>query len=355
MDLANGKKREGRRTPDLTKDSRSSPETDSPESRSNRLATKGGEHRYRETILQLGLYGALLILIGFFSVCSPYFFTVTNAENILLQANIVGMVAIAQTFVIVSGGIDLSVGSMIGLTGVTAGFVALRPDTGPILPFFAAITMGALAGAVNGGLIAMFRIPPFIVTLASLYAARGLALILTNTQNLYGFNPGFKFVGAGRIAGFPIIILIFISLSVIAYVLQEHTRFARHVYAIGGGRRAAEFFGVSVRRVELILYAVSGAVAGLAGAALAARVASAEPTAGIGFELTAIAAVIIGGTSLSGGEGGVQRSIVGMLILAIISNGLNLMAVPSYYQQVISAAVIVVAVVADQWSKARAE
>jgi ribose/xylose/arabinose/galactoside ABC-type transport system permease subunit len=337
---------------------------DVPHERANANEQPGGlrdivqdqrEFRYRELVLQLGLYFALVVLVIIFSSATPYFFTPRNLQNILLQVSVIGMTAVAQTFVIISGGIDLSVGSMIGLTGVATGFVALNPHSGAILPFCAAVAVGGLMGTVNGFLISYFKIPPFIVTLASFSAIRGLALIATGTQNLYGFNKDFKFVGAGNLGGIPIIVLIFLSLSVVAYLLQQHTKFARHVYAIGGDRKAAAFFGVSIRRVEVVLYAISGAVAGLSGAALTARVVSAEPNSGMGFELTAIAAVIIGGTSLSGGEGGVERTFVGVLILGVISNGLNLLAVPSYYQQVISAFIIVLAVIVDQWAKKRTD
>ncbi len=313
------------------------------------------QDKYRELVLQLGLYFGLGLLIFVFSLASPYFFTSRNLQNILLQVSVIGMIALGQTYVILSGGIDLSVGSMVGLTGVAAGFVALYPTTGAILPILAAVAVGALFGATNGALISFFKLPPFIVTLASFSAIRGLALIATGTQNLYGFNKAFKFIGAGNLGGIPIIVLIFLSLSLGAYLLQQHTKIVRHVYAIGGNRRAAAFFGVSIRRVEVILYAMSGAVAGLAGASLTARVASAEPNSGIGFELTAIAAVIIGGTSLTGGEGGVERTFVGVLILGVINNGLNLLSVPSYYQQVISAFIIVIAVIVDQWAKKRSD
>ncbi len=312
-----------------------------------------GLSAYREMILQLGLYGALLLLIVFFSWASPYFFTLNNLRNILLQVGVVGMIAIGQTFIIIAGGIDLSVGSIIGLAGVAAGFVALNPHTAAFLPVLAAIAVGSGVGCMNGYLINTFSIPSFIVTLASLSAVRGLALIVTGTQNLYGFNAAFKYLGAGSLAGLPIIVWLFLLVFAAAYLFQVHAPFARHVYAVGGDRRASALFGVSIRRVELVLFTLSGAIAGLAGAVLAARVASAEPNAGMGFELTAIAAVIVGGTSLTGGEGGVERTFVGVLILGVIGNGLNLLNVPSYYQQVIYGFIIVAAVIVDQWAKRR--
>lgn len=317
-------------------------------------ARRLAEVRVREFAFQLALYLVLAALIGFFTWASPYFFQTNNLRNILLQVGVVGMIAIGQTFVIVAGGIDLSVGSMIGVTGVVAGLVALHPELGAILPILAAVATGCVFGSVNGAVTSFFNIPSFITTLASLSMLRGLALIITDTQNLYGFNDAFKYVGAGSIAGLPIIVWLFILLLIAAYIFQQHAPFARHVYAVGGDRRAAALFGISIRRVEVALFALSGAIAGLAGAVLAARVASAEPNAGMGFELTSIAAVIIGGTSLSGGEGGVQRTFVGVLILGVINNGLNLLAVPSYYQQVVAGIVIVLAVILDQWAKRRA-
>jgi ribose/xylose/arabinose/galactoside ABC-type transport system permease subunit len=308
---------------------------------------------YRELVLQLGLYATLAVLIAFFTVVSPYFFTASNLRNILLQVGVVGIIAIGQTFVILTGGIDLSVGAIVGFAGVMGGFVALYPDTGALLPIITAVAAGAMVGFVNGYLVNTFTIPSFIVTLATLSAVRGLALIATDTQNLYGFNDAFKGVGSGSLIGLPIIVWLFLLVFVLAYVFQTHTRFARHVYAVGGDRRAAALFGVSIRKVELALFTLSGAIAGLAGAVLAARVASAEPNAGMGFELTSIAAAIIGGTSLTGGEGGVERTFVGLLIIGVISNGLNLLNVPSYYQQVIYGIIILVAVIMDQWAKRR--
>ena len=308
---------------------------------------------YRDVVLHLGLYAALLLLVTFFAWASPYFFTVNNLRNVLLQVGVVGMIAIGQTFVIISGGIDLSVGSIIGLAGVAAGYVALNSHAGAFLPVLAAAAVGGGVGFINGYLINTFSIPSFIVTLASLSAVRGLALIVTDTQNLYGFNAAFKYLGAGSLGGLPIIVWLFLLVFAAAYVFQAHAPFARHVYAVGGDRRAAALFGVSIRRVELVLFSLSGAIAGLAGAVLAARVASAEPNAGTGFELTAIAAVIVGGTSLTGGEGGVERTFVGVLILGVIGNGLNLLNVPSYYQQVIYGFIIIAAVVFDQWAKRR--
>lgn len=312
------------------------------------------EVQFRDVAFQLALYVVLIALICFFAWATPYFFTAQNLRNILLQISVVGMVAIGQTFVILSGGIDLSVGSMIGLTGVMAGLVALNPEAGAFLPIFVAILVGGFFGSINGVVTAFFNIPSFITTLAGLSVFRGLALIITDTQNLYGFNPAFKFVGSGSFIGLPIIVWLFLILLVAAYIFQQHAPFARHVYAVGGDRKAAALFGISIRRVEVVLFCISGAIAGFAGAVLAARVASAEPNAGMGFELTSIAAVIIGGTSLMGGEGGVQRTFVGVLILGVIGNGLNLLAVPSYYQQVIAGFVIVLAVILDQWAKRRA-
>ena len=316
-------------------------------------AKSGAEVSAREVAFQLALYIVLVALIAFFSWASPYFFQPNNLRNILLQVGVVGMIAVGQTFVIIAGGIDLSVGSMIGVTGVAAGLVALHPGGGALLPILAAVATGGFFGFVNGAVTSFFNIPSFITTLASLSMLRGLALIITDTQNLYGFNGAFKYVGAGSIAGLPIIVWLFLLLLVVAYIFQQHSPFARHMYAVGGDRRSAALFGISIRRVEVILFALSGSIAGLAGAVLAARVASAEPNAGIGFELTSIAAVIIGGTSLTGGEGGVQRTFVGVLILGVINNGLNLLAVPSYYQQVVAGFVIVLAVILDQWATRR--
>jgi ribose/xylose/arabinose/galactoside ABC-type transport system permease subunit len=303
-------------------------------------------------MFQLALYGVLVCLLGFFGFTTPYFFTTLNFTNILLQVSVLGMLAVGQTFVIVSAGIDLSVGSVVALTGCVAGYVAMRP-TGLVAPIVAAVAVGAAVGFVNGFFVSYTRIPPFIVTLATLSAVRGVAYIITNTETLFGFNQSFLSLGSGSILGLPNLVWILIVVILVAYLVQRYTVFGRRVLAVGGNRAAAELFRVPVHRTELAIYMLSGAIAGLAGAALASRIAAGEPGIAIGYELLSIAPVIIGGTSLFGGEGGVERTIVGILILGVIDNGMNLMGIPSYYQLVLTAIVVVGAVLLDRVARRR--
>ena len=306
----------------------------------------------RDILFQLALYGALVVIVAFFAITTPYFFTTLNAVNILVQVSVVGMLAVGETFVILSAGIDLSVGSVVALTGCVAGFVAIKP-TGFVLPVVAAVAVGAVVGLVNGFFVSYARIPAFIVTLASLSVVRGIAYMITNTQTLYGFNNSFLALGTGSIFGMPFLVWILLLVIVAAFLVQRYTPFGRHVLAVGGNRVAAQLFRVAVHRTELLIYIFSGAIAGLAGAALAARIGAGEPGIAIGYELNAIAPVIIGGTSSFGGEGGVERTVVGILILGVIGNGMNLMGIASYYQLVLTGAIVVAAVLLDRAAKRR--
>ncbi len=306
--------------------------------------------RTRDILVQLALYAVLAGLVAFFGVTTPYFFSSVNLVNILVQVSVVGMLAVGETFVILSAGIDLSVGSVVALTGCVAGFVAIKP-TGFVLPVLAAVAVGAAVGMVNGFFVSYARIPAFIVTLAALSVVRGVAYIITNTQTLFGFNNDFLSLGSGSLLGVPFLVWILVVVIALAFLVQRYTPFGRHVLAIGGNRVAAALFRVPVHRTELSIYILSGAIAGLAGALLASRIAAGEPGIAIGYELQAIAPVIIGGTSLFGGEGGVERTVVGILILGVIDNGMNLMGIPSYYQLVLTGAVVVGAVLLDRAAK----
>jgi len=309
----------------------------------------------RQIVVQLGLVAALAALVAFFAFKAPFFFTIANFRIILLQSSIIGILAIGQTFVIISGGFDLSVGSIVGLSGVCAAFVAQSHGTGALLPILAAMGVGAAIGAGhNGFLIAVMGVSPFIVTLASLTSVRGLALAITNTYPVGNLNNSFVSLGSASALGVQLPVLIFLGLFVVALLFQRYVRFARHLYALGGNREAASLYGLPLRRIQITLFGVNGAIAGLAGAVLAARIASGEPNAGIGYELTCIAAVIIGGTRLTGGEGGVQRTLLGILILGVLSNGLDVMNMQSFYQDIATGFVIVAAVLMDVWARRQA-
>jgi ribose/xylose/arabinose/galactoside ABC-type transport system permease subunit len=302
-------------------------------------------------ILQYSLWFILILLIVVFSLLSPTFLTALNVVNILTQVAITGMIAIGMTYVILSQGIDLSVGSIIGLGGVISALLA-RLQIGVFIPLLLTIALGAFIGfAFNGFFIAKLKLAPFIVTLGSMSIARGLALIISKTQAVYGLDKRFLFIGSGNIAGIPLPAICFILLVAVAYFLEKNIPFFRHIYAVGDNETAAKLAGVSVQRVRFAVYTISGAVSGMAAAFLTARVAAAEAATGSGYELTAIGAVVIGGTSLNGGKGSVLFTLVGVLILGVLDNGFNMMNVTSYYQQVVKGIFIVLAVLLDRYRK----
>lgn len=303
-------------------------------------------------LARYGIVLAFFLLCGVLSLLSEYFLTTQNLSNILLQVSINGVMAIGMTFVILTGGIDLSVGSVLAFSGmVAASFV--HGDTPSSL--WVAIPMGMLVGAacggVNGLLSARFNIPAFVVTLGMLSAARGLTQIYSNGMPISELSDSFLWIGQGRIFSIPIPVLILFSMLALSWVILRYTRFGRYVYAVGGNEKSARTSGISSIKVKIAVYAIAGLCSALAGLMVTARTTSALTQAGMGYELDAIAAVVIGGTSLSGGVGTIGGTLIGILIIGVINNGLDLLGVPSGYQQVIKGIVIALAVLLDRSSK----
>jgi ribose/xylose/arabinose/galactoside ABC-type transport system permease subunit len=288
----------------------------------------------------------LAVLMGAMSILSPYFLSVSNFLNILLATSVIGVLAIGATFVISSAGIDLSLGSVLAFASVV-GCLAMDVVPWPI-GILVCLIAGMLAGAINGFLIARAGIPAFIVTLGMLGVARGAALVLTNGVPIYGLPDPVVYIGQGRPFGVPAPVIIFLITATIAHVALTHTRFGRHTQIIGDNEGAARAMGIRVDRLRVVLYVLSGGLAGLAGLLFAARVNAGDPTAGLNYELTAITATIIGGTNLFGGRGSVSGTVIGALIMGVLQNGLNLLAVPSFYQQMAIGSVLVLAVWFDQ-------
>jgi len=308
---------------------------------------------------------ALAGLIVVFSILSPAFLTTGNLVILAKHVAINAILAVGMTFVILSGGIDLSVGSVAGLAGMIAGALIHR---GLVLPMFGvvvyfhvwlillmALAAGALIGAVNGLLVSRFRVAPFIATLGMLYMARGLALLSSNGAtfpNLAGDpelgNTGFPLLGAATVAGIPLPVWLMILIGAGGAFLAAKTPFGRHVYAVGGKERAAELSGVPVKRVKLMVYMISGVCSATAGLIIASQLVAAHPATGETFELNAIAAVVLGGTSLMGGKGAMGGTIIGASVIGVLSDGLVLLGVSEFWQIVIKGVVIVLAVVADQ-------
>ena len=295
----------------------------------------------------------LVVLVAALSVASPYFLSVSNALNILLATSVIGILGFASTFVIAAAGIDLSVGSVLGLAGVAGALAVNGLDLPWIAGILASLAAGAFCGAINGGLIARAGIPAFIVTLGMLGVARGAALVLTNGQPVYGLPGPIVWLGQGRPFGVPVPVLIFLGVAAVTHFVLSQTRFGRYALVIGDNQNAARATGIHVERHLLGLYTLSGALAGLAGLISAARVNSGDPTAGTGYELTAITAAILGGTNLFGGRASVLGTLIGALIMGVLQNGLNLLAVSSFYQQMAIGAVLVLAVWLDQLNRTR--
>ncbi len=303
-----------------------------------------------------GILMALVLVCVILSFLSEFFLTQRNITNVLRQASVNGILAIGMTFVILTRGIDLSVGSVAALAGVVAASLATTSTTAGVdgAPHAVAIALGAgilagiAAGWVNGVLVAYFNVPAFVTTLGMLSAARGLTLLYSGGRPVPSLTPEFRFIGTGDILGIPMPIILFGLVFLLAYLVLSATRFGRHVYAAGGNPHAARVSGINVKRVRMLVYIISGGLAGLAGMVLAARTGSALPQAGVAFELDAIAAVVIGGTSLSGGVGRVSGTLLGALLISVVNNGLDLMGVQSFYQQIVKGMLIVGAVMLDQ-------
>ena len=296
-----------------------------------------------------GLAGVLILLVIFLAWRSPYFLTIGNLVVVGRQAALSLLIAIGMTIVILAGGIDLSVGSTVALVSVVTGELLVTLQLNPVLGVVLAVLAGVAIGLVNGVIVAMSSIPPFVVTLGMLAVARGLALGITQGQTLSGFDPAFLVLGQGSLAGVPIPVWIAAALAVAAHVLLTRTRFGRNVFFIGSNEQAAVLSGIRVRRTKIAIFAIAAGLAGLEAVIETARLSVGQPSAGNGYELVAIGAVVIGGTSLFGGEGSILGTVLGTLLLALIQNGLILLGISAYWQQVFSGTIIVAAVALNIW------
>ncbi len=298
--------------------------------------------RLRFSIVDYGIVIAFVVLCVALAVLTPTFMTSGNILNVGRQVSIVAILAAGQTFVILTAGIDLSVGSVLAVSGAVAAGVAVNFGWGPGI--LAGLLVGASAGLFNGLVITLLRVPDFVATLAMLSIARAATLIYTGGEPIAVSEGGLRFLGAGTFGPIPVPIAITLVVFAVAIVVLRSTTFGRYVYATGGNRRAAAFSGIDINRVRVLVYVVSGLLAGLAGVVLTGRLATADPQAGVGYELDSIAAVVLGGTSLFGGQGTVARTLLGALILGVLSNGMNLLDVSPFYQEVVKGIVIVIAV-----------
>ncbi|MEC1759758.1 ABC transporter permease [Schinkia azotoformans] len=301
------------------------------------------------SLQKLGPLLGFAVITIILSILSPSFLSLDNILNILRQVSINALIAFGMTFVILTGGIDLSVGSMLALSAaLTAGFMAGGMD--PILAMLIGLLAGALMGAFNGFVITKGKVAPFIATLATMTIFRGLALVYTEGRPITGLSKdlSFELMGRGYFFGIPVpVIWMLISYAILYFILKK-TTFGRRVYAIGGNEEASILSGIKVDQVKIWVYSITGLLSALAGIILTSRLNSAQPTAGTAYELDAIAAVVLGGTSLSGGRGWIFGTLVGALIIGVLNNGLNLLDVSSFYQQVVKGGVILLAVILDR-------
>ncbi|MGE7765360.1 ABC transporter permease [Peribacillus sp. NPDC096540] len=297
-------------------------------------------------------FGPLLALILLFiviTVLNPSFMEPNNILNLLRQTSINALIAFGMTFIILTGGIDLSVGSILALSSaLMAGMMVSGLD--PILAILVGVLLGTIMGVINGILVSKGKMAPFIVTLATMTIFRGLTLVYTDGKPITGIGDSelFQMLGRGYFLGLPVPAVVMIIAFFILWFLLHKTSFGRKTYAIGGNEKASRISGIKVDRVKVAIYGLAGTMAAIAGAILTSRLNSAQPTAGQSYEMDAIAAVVLGGTSLSGGKGRLFGTLVGVLIIGTLNNGMNLLGVSSFYQQVVKGAVILIAVLLDR-------
>jgi len=300
---------------------------------------------------EYGIAFALLLEIVLFAALSPYFFTTENLLNVTLQVSITAIIAVGMTFVILTAGIDLSVGSMVAFSGVMAALVLqLSMSYALVLPLaiLAALAVGAASGWTAGFLVTRFRVAPFIVTLALMTIWRGAAFTLTEGRPVWGLAEGFSDIASARILGIPLPTVVMLLVFALAHVVLTSTRYGRYVYAVGGNKEAARLAGVPTNSILVSVYVLSGVLSAVSGILLASRMNSGQPNSGLMYELDVIAAVVVGGTSLMGGRGTIIGTLIGALLIGVLRNGLNLMNVGSYVQQIMVGVVIVGAVLLDR-------
>ncbi len=309
-----------------------------------------GVSRWRRAAGESGALAALLILVVILSVSAPGFFTTTNMLNVGLQAAVFAILAFGQLFTVISGGIDLSVGSVAALSGMVTAYMATESGLPEIIAVVFGLVAGTLCGLVNGVLIAYGKLPAFIATLAMLSVARGLTNVISQGSPIA--TPDFiNWLGSSLWGWLPVPLIVMVLMGIVAAIILNLTFVGRAIYAIGGNEETARLSGIRVDRMKLVIYSLAALFAAVAGLVLAGRVASAQPSAANAYELQAIAAVVIGGASLSGGVGRASGAFIGALILAVITNGMNLLSVSIFWQNVIFGVVIAIAVLADTLRK----
>jgi len=305
---------------------------------------------FKSVILKYKSLVGLFILCIVISFISPRFSNLANIKNVLTQVSVNAVIAIGMSFVILTGGIDLSVGSILAVSGAVAASI-LKSTGNVFLAIIVAIVIGCFIGLINGLLISKGRVQAFIVTLATMIIFRGITYVFTNGIPISGLGQSFSGIGNKMVLGLPIPVIIMVIVFGIGFYMLSQTRYGRYVYALGGNEDSARLSGINTDKIKTLVYVICGATAALSGIIVTSRIGSASPNAGVSFELDAIAAVVLGGTSLAGGEGSVVGTIIGALIIGVLNNGLNLMNVSPFYQSIIKGLVILLAVLVEKKKK----
>ena len=315
----------------------------------SKTATQSGFRKFAHQVQQsLGPLLALILLCVVASIASPFFLSPRNILNVLRQSSINAIIAAGMTLTILTAGIDLSVGSVLALSSTTLGLLMIHQGAPSSVAIGGALILSAIVGIINGLVITRMRVPPFIATLGMMSIARGAALEMTKGYPQFGLNQDFRWMGAGQVGPIPWPVIITLIIYVLVYLMLRYTKIGLYAYGIGGNEQAVIFSGINVKRYKVVVYMLCSLLAGIAGVVLSARLDSAQPIVGEGFELDAVAAVVIGGTSLFGGEGTIWGTMVGALIMGVIRNLMNLMEVSAFWQRIVIGIVIIMAVFIDQ-------
>lgn len=300
-----------------------------------------------ETFQVLSVLSGLIAMVIFFSFGSEYFFTTNNLLTIGLQTSVIAIIALGQTFVLITTGIDLSIGSNMAIAGIVTSLALVSGVSIPIA-VCAGLAVGAFSGLVNGLMIVLGDLPPFVVTLGSMSIVRGIALVITNGIPISGLPKAFRYIGNGKVAGIPFAIIVMLVLTLVFGFILSKTKLGTSIYACGSNLESARLSGINTKKTLITVYVFSGFLAACAGVILTSRIASGQPGAGMGYELYAVASAVIGGTSLAGGEGIISGTLIGALVIGVLRNGLNLMGVSAFVQEILIGVVIILAVFADR-------
>jgi ribose transport system permease protein len=306
----------------------------------------------RDFFTRFGIYFVFVLLLLFFSITSDAFLSFDNILNILRQVSVIGIVAVGMTFVILTGGIDLSIGAVIGVSAVLTGQLMVS-GVHPVLACVISLVLGLGIGILNTFFVHDIQIPSLIVTLATMTILRGVAYLITKGLPVYGFPKGFAVIGQGYFLQVPIPVIIMVVCFITGYIVLEKTRFGRYVYGIGGNEEASRLSGINIRKIKYITYCACSFLSALAGIVLLSRVNSGQPIAGTGYELDVITGVVLGGVSMNGGEGRITGVIMGILIMGVLTNGMILLNISEYFQLVVKGSVLLLAVSFDYITKKR--